>query len=84
LLKTVGHFLKGISGDMNQLPDPRRKEQCVYTQTHHLWTGLLRFLKHLGSRRQLRFERIGDAFTGNPAKLSGQHQVDTVADPLAR
>ncbi len=66
---------------MNKLPDPRQEQQCVYTQAHLLWTGILLFLMHLGSRRQLRFERLADEFTRNLAKLSGQHQVDTVADP---
>jgi len=36
---------------------------------------------HLGSRRQMRFERLAEAFVENLAMLSGQHDVDTVADP---
>jgi len=66
---------------MNRLPDPRRQERCLYTQAHLIWTGLLLFLMHLGSRRQMRFERLADSFAQNLALLSGQHGIDTVADP---
>ena len=66
---------------MNRLPDPRRQERCLYTQAHLIWTGLLLFLMHLGSRRQMRFERLADSFTENLALLSGQKDLDTVADP---
>ena len=66
---------------MNRLPDPRRQERCLYTQAHLIWTGLLLFLMHLGSRRQMRFERLADSFTENLALLSGQQGLDTVADP---
>lgn len=66
---------------MNRLPDPRRQEQCVYTQAHLLWLGILLFLMHLGSRRQMRFERLAERFMQNLAKLSGQHDVDTLPTP---
>ena len=66
---------------MNRLPDPRRAEQCTYSQAHLLWLGALLFMMHLGSRRQMRFERRADAFARNLAKLSGQEGLDTVADP---
>lgn len=66
---------------MNRLPDPRRQERCLYTQAHLIWTGLLLFLMHLGSRRQMRFERLADPFTQNLALLSAQKDLATVADP---
>jgi hypothetical protein len=66
---------------INRLPDPRREDRCVYTQAHLIWNGLLLFLMHLGSRRQMRFERLAETFMKNLATLSGQHDVDTVADP---
>ncbi len=66
---------------MNRLPDPRRQDHCVYTQAHLLWNGLLLFLMHLGSRRQMRFERLAEAFAGNLAVLSEQDGIETVADP---
>ncbi len=66
---------------MNALPDPRRREQVVYSQAHLLWMGILLFMSHLGSRRQLRFERQGPYFHSNLARLSGQRELDFVADP---
>ncbi len=81
LLKTVRHFLGGLSVEMNHLPDPRRAEQCVYSQAHLLWQGILLFLMHLGSRRQMRFERLADAFVKNLALLSEQNDLEAVADP---
>jgi hypothetical protein len=66
---------------MNRLPDPRRREQSTYTQAHLLWLGILLFLMHLGSRRQMRFERLADAFVHNLARLCGQSNLETIADP---
>lgn len=66
---------------MNRVSDPRDPDQCVYTQAHLLWLGILLFMMHLGSRRQLRFERIADAFERNLALLSGQRDLDFIADP---
>jgi len=66
---------------MNRVSDPRNPEQSVYSQAHLLWLGILLFMMHLGSRRQLRFERIADAFERNLALLSGQHDLDFIADP---
>jgi hypothetical protein len=74
------HWLGGLPAAMNHLPDPRRTEQCVYTQAHLLWEGILLFMMHLGSRRQMRFERTTEAFARNMARLSGQKDIDTVAD----
>jgi len=66
---------------MNRLPDPRRKEQTVYSQAHLLWNGILLFMMHLGSRRQMRFERDSETFKENLIGLCGQSEVDFVADP---
>lgn len=66
---------------MNSIPDPRREEQCVYSQAHLLWLGILLFLTHLGSRKQMRFERLADVFLQNLGSLSGQSNLDCVADP---
>ncbi len=66
---------------MNHVSDPRNPEQSVYTQAHLLWLGILLFMMHLGSRRQLRFERIADAFEQNLAFLCGQSDLEFVADP---
>ena len=80
-MKTMRHWLGDLPPVMNRLPDPRRVEQCVYTQAHLLWVGILLFMMHLGSRRQMRFERRTDAFTWNVGRLSKQHDLETVADP---
>jgi len=66
---------------MNRLPDPRRLEQCVYSQAHLLWMGILLFMMHLGSRRQMRYERLAQAFGRNMAALSRQEALEFVADP---
>jgi hypothetical protein len=81
LLKTQKHFLPGFSQAMNRLPDPRNSRQCVYTQAHLIWLGILLFMMHLGSRRQLRFERLADTFEQNLALLSRQHGLEFTADP---
>jgi hypothetical protein len=81
LLKTAKHFLPELSRIIKRASDPRNLEQCVYSQAHLLWSGVLLFMMHLGSRRQLRFERIGDAFAENLALLSGQSDLGLVADP---
>ena len=66
---------------MNRLPDPRRAEQCTYSQAHLLWLGTLLFMMHLGSRRQMRFERQAEPFARNLAQLCTQRGLDTIADP---
>lgn len=66
---------------MNKLPEPRRVGQCVYSQAHLLWSGILLFMMHLGSRRQLRFERLSECFEKNLTELSGQTDAEFVADP---
>ncbi len=81
LLKTVRHWLPGLSRTMNRVADPRNHEQSVYSQAHLVWLGILLFMMHLGSRRQLRLERIADAFEPNLALLSGQFDLEFVADP---
>lgn len=57
LFQTVEHFLPGLSSVINSLNDPRKIEQCVYSQAHLMWSGILVFMVHLGSRCQMRFER---------------------------
>lgn len=66
---------------MNHLPDPRERDQCTYSQAHLLWSGILLFMMQLGSRRQLRFERIARSFRQNIALLSEEASPENVADP---
>ena len=75
----MGHFLPGLRAAIGRLPDPRRPERCVYGQAHLVWLGILLFLMHLGSRRQMRLERRAAAFADNMARLCGQGEPDTVA-----
>lgn len=66
---------------MDRLDDPRNAEQSLYTQAHLLWLGILLFMMHLGSRRQLRFERQSDTLEQNLRRLAGPQLEPTVADP---
>jgi hypothetical protein len=77
----VKHFLPGLSVQMNAVADPRDPEQSTYTQAHLLWLGILMFMMHLGSRRQLRPERLADQFDRNLARLCKQFDSEFVADP---
>ena len=76
-------FLRRLSAAMNRLPDPRRQEQCVYSQAHLLWTGIPLFMMHLGSRRQLRLERLTEAFVDN-LTMPGQIRFSLSADPQSQ
>ena len=66
---------------MNRLEDPRDSAQSTYSQAHLLWLGILLFMMHLGSRRQMRFERLAENFERNLARLCGQEDLETIADP---
>lgn len=81
LLQTLKHFLPGFCGRMNRLEDPRNPQQTTYGQAHLLWSGILLFMMHLGSRRQMRLERLAERFERNLACLCGQEDLGTVADP---
>jgi hypothetical protein len=45
-----------------------------------VWIGILLFMMRLGSRRQMRLERLAETFEENLAKLCEQHDLETVAD----
>jgi hypothetical protein len=66
---------------MNRAQDPRNAEQCLYTQAHLIWLGIMLFMQHLGSRRQLCFERSSDIFEKNLSRLAGEQIEPSVADP---
>jgi hypothetical protein len=55
---------------MKRLADPRDPLRIRYSQPHLLWSGILLFLLHLGSRRQLRHERATPVFARNLATLA--------------
>lgn len=81
LCKTVRHFFPGFSNLMNTLPDPRNHEMIRYSQSHLLWSGILMFMMHLGSRRQMRHERNTDTFKDNIHNLAGGLPTEFTADP---
>ena len=70
-----------MSAAINAIADPRKLQQSIYTQAHLLWLGILLFMMHLGSRRQMRFERLAERFEQNLVKLCGQRDLEAVADP---
>ena len=53
----------------------------TYSQSHLLWCGILLFMMHLGSRRQMRHERLADPFTENLLRLCNETRGEFVADP---
>jgi hypothetical protein len=63
------------------MPDPRKRGQCVYSAAHLVWDGVLMFMSHLESRRQLRREQQAAPFALNLQQLSGQSDVKTTAHP---
>ena len=66
---------------MNRLADPRDPRRILYRQSHLIWSGILLFMMHLGSRRQLRYERLSEQFVENLARLQQHRPEEFVADP---
>ena len=73
LLKiTVEHFFGDkLNKWIDEIKDPRVKDQCTYELKHLFWLGLLMFILRLGSRRQLTSEKETDSFKCNLLSLSG-------------
>jgi hypothetical protein len=55
--------------------------RIVYPKEHLVWSGILMFMMHLGSRRQFRHERDSPVFAENLRRLCGHDPLGTVADP---
>ena len=70
-----------MSKAINAIADPRSPERVVYRQSHLLWCGILLFMMHLGSRRQLRYERRSEEFLENLNALDPGSEADSIADP---
>jgi len=78
LVKTIRHFLPGLSGLLRRLPDPRNPGQLYYPKETLVWSALLMFLLALKSRRQFRFESEPPAFVANLNALAGS-RVETAS-----
>ncbi len=53
LIGTVRHFFKArLSKLIEQLPDPRVEDQCVYELEHVFWLGIVMFCCQSGSREE--------------------------------
>ena len=55
--------------------------RVLYPKEHLVWSGILMFMMHLGSRRQFRHERDSPVFAENLRRLCGHAPLGTVADP---
>lgn len=69
---TVEHFFgDNLNKWIDEINDPREKDQRVYELKHLFWLGLMMFILRLGSRRQLTAEKDTDSFRHNLLELSG-------------
>jgi hypothetical protein len=55
-VQTVHHFFPDLNDWLDELPDTRDQEACVYATRFLAWWGLWLYLGQLGSRRQLDFQ----------------------------
>lgn len=79
LLKTVNHFFPDMNDWFNEVKEFRNVIMCRYTRSHLIWSGVLMYLLHCGSRMQYNCETDTREFTINMKKLCGQKDVDTMA-----
>lgn len=54
--QTVRHFFPDLNDWLDELPDTRDQDACVYATRFLAWWGLWLYLGQLGSRRQLDFQ----------------------------
>jgi hypothetical protein len=81
LAKVLGHFFPDWKRAFAKVDDPRDPTRILYPKEHLIWSGILMYMMHLGSRRQFRYERDTPIFVDNLRKLCGHLPVGTVADP---
>jgi hypothetical protein len=55
-VQTVRHFFPDLNAWLDELPDTRNPDLCVYRTRFLAWWGLWLYLGQLGSRRQLDFQ----------------------------
>jgi hypothetical protein len=75
-VQTVRHFFPNFNDWLQDLPDSRAPELCVYPTRFLAWWGLLLYVLQLGSRRQLNFklDACGTQVLANVNRLAGTHQ----------
>ncbi len=61
---------------INQLPDPRRQEFCLYTGSHLWWSIISMFLFRAGSRNAFDEQRLTGELPWNMGELCGQSATD--------
>jgi hypothetical protein len=72
----VRHFFPHFNDWLQDLPDSRAPELCVYQTRFLSWWGILLYLLQLGSRRQLNFklDACGTQVLGNINRLADTQQ----------
>ncbi len=78
--KTVKRFGNSLSSAFKKLSDHRVKGKIKYNPSHFMWSIILMYTLHLGSRRQFREERKTKTFLKNLLNLSKTNEL-TIADP---
>jgi hypothetical protein len=61
---------------LNQLPDPRRQDMCLYAAAHLWWSVIVTFLFRCGSRNAFDEKRNAGQAPGNLGELCGQRAED--------
>lgn len=76
----IRHYFPDFNQNLKNIPDFRSEDMSTYSVVHLLYLGLLMFLGHCGSRRQLRHESKTKAFHNNLLTLIDEDE-EYVADP---
>ena len=76
-VQTVRHFFPDLNAWLDELPDTREQDACVYPTRFLAWWGLWLYLGQLGSRRQLdfQFDAWGTHVLDNLNRLAGTAQT---------
>jgi hypothetical protein len=81
LVQTVRHFFPQLNLWLDQLPDSRAQEACIYSRRFLAWWGIALYLLQLGSRRQLDFE-LRDGGPNVLANLNRLAQTEQTSLPV--
>jgi hypothetical protein len=77
LVQTTRHFFPQLPTWLDQLPDSRLQEACIYPTRFLAWWGIALYLFQLGSRRQLDYDLRdgGSPVLTNLNRLAQTHQT---------